>query len=193
MFLLLGWVRHMHHQYTESSLKNYKKNWTERNDYITNNSRSVCALWLVNSAGRISMYGPLTLKVFRIEILDKIFLRLVTSVGQSKNSEFPSGIEPQTFGFRAAMLYHWATETLWWVRPITKFIYDTRPGIFPPPPSTWISYKPRFLSPYRKLRAWAFNPTEKPDPWFTVQTSNPVSKRYVFPTFSFKKFLEQSI
>ena len=47
-------------------------------------------------------------------------------MGQRKNSEFPWGIEPQTFGFCTAMLYHWATETLWWVRPITKFIHDTR-------------------------------------------------------------------
>ena len=47
-------------------------------------------------------------------------------MGQRKNSEFPWGIEPQTFGFCTAMLYHWATETLWWVRPITKFIHDAR-------------------------------------------------------------------
>ena len=31
---------------------------------------------------------------------------------QRKNAEFPGGIEPQTFGFRAPMLYHWATETM---------------------------------------------------------------------------------
>ena len=36
----------------------------------------------------------------------KIFFRLVTSVGQRKNSESPLGIEPQTFGFRAPILYH---------------------------------------------------------------------------------------
>ena len=30
-----------------------------------------------------------------------------------KNSEFPCGIEPQIFGFRTPMLYHWATETPW--------------------------------------------------------------------------------
>ena len=29
---------------------------------------------------------------------------LVTSMGQRKNSEFPWGIEPQTFGFHAPML-----------------------------------------------------------------------------------------
>ena len=46
-------------------------------------------------------------------------------MGQRKNSEFPWGIEPQTFGFCTAMLYHWARETLWWERPITKFIHDT--------------------------------------------------------------------
>ena len=32
--------------------------------------------------------------------------RFVTCVGQRKNSKFPRGIEPQTFGFRAPMLYH---------------------------------------------------------------------------------------
>ena len=35
------------------------------------------------------------------------FLRLVTSVGQRKDSESSWGIELQTFGFRALMLYHW--------------------------------------------------------------------------------------
>ena len=30
-----------------------------------------------------------------------------------KNSESPCGIEPQIFGFRDPMLYHWATETSW--------------------------------------------------------------------------------
>ena len=33
------------------------------------------------------------------EELRKMFFRLVTSVGQRKNSESPRGIEPQTFGF----------------------------------------------------------------------------------------------
>ena len=37
---------------------------------------------------------------------------------KEKNSESPWGIEPQTFGFRAPMLYHWATETLGWARSI---------------------------------------------------------------------------
>ena len=42
------------------------------------------------------------------------FFRLITSVGQRNNSEFPRGIEPQTFSFRAPMLYHWVTASLWW-------------------------------------------------------------------------------
>ena len=38
---------------------------------------------------------------------ERRFFRLVTSVGQrKKNAESPLGIEPQTFGFRAPMLYH---------------------------------------------------------------------------------------
>ena len=36
---------------------------------------------------------------------EKRFFRLVTIVGQRKNSESPRGIEPQTFGFRSPMLY----------------------------------------------------------------------------------------
>ena len=32
--------------------------------------------------------------------------------GKWKNSESPWGIEPQTFGFGAPMLYLWATETM---------------------------------------------------------------------------------
>ena len=38
--------------------------------------------------------------------IEKYVFRLVTSVGQRENSESPRGIEPQTFGFRAPMLYH---------------------------------------------------------------------------------------
>ena len=33
--------------------------------------------------------------------MKKDVFRLVTSVGQRKNSESPRGIEPQTYGFRA--------------------------------------------------------------------------------------------
>ena len=43
--------------------------------------------------------------------IEKDVFRLVTSLRQRKNSESPWGIEPQTFGFRARMLYHWAIET----------------------------------------------------------------------------------
>ena len=38
----------------------------------------------------------------------KDVFRLVTSWGQRKNSEFPWGIEPLTFGFHTVMLYHGA-------------------------------------------------------------------------------------
>ena len=46
------------------------------------------------------------------EEIEKDGFRLVTSVGQRKNSGSPKGIEPQTLGFRTPMLYHLATETL---------------------------------------------------------------------------------
>ena len=39
-------------------------------------------------------------------------------------SEAPWWIEPQSFEFRAPMLYRWATETLRWARSITKFIWQ---------------------------------------------------------------------
>ena len=48
-----------------------------------------------------------------------MFFRLATSVGLRKNSDSPWGIEPQSFGFRAPMLYHWATETPLWARSIS--------------------------------------------------------------------------
>ena len=47
---------------------------------------------------------------------------LVTSSGQRKTSESPWGIKPQNFGFCSLMLYHWVTESLWWVRSILKFL-----------------------------------------------------------------------
>ena len=40
----------------------------------------------------------------------------------------PRGIEPQTFGFRALMLYHWATETPR-ERGLLRSSYDTRPNL----------------------------------------------------------------
>ena len=53
---------------------------------------------------------------------EKDVFRLITSVGQRKNFESSWGTLPQTFGFRALMHYHWATETLRWARSITKFV-----------------------------------------------------------------------
>ena len=63
---------------------------------------------------------PLKLHITTI-IRERCFFRLVTSVGQRKNSESSWGIEPQTFEFRAPMLYHWATET---PRSVKKFIWN---------------------------------------------------------------------
>ena len=44
--------------------------------------------------------------------------------GTRKNSDSLWGIVPHTFGFRTRMLFHWAAETLWWVRPIMKVIWQ---------------------------------------------------------------------
>ena len=46
----------------------------------------------------------------------------VMSVGKNSESESLWGIKPHTFGLCVLMLYHWTTETLWWVRSITKVI-----------------------------------------------------------------------
>ena len=44
------------------------------------------------------------------------------SIGQRKYSESVWGIEPQTLGFHALTLYHWATETLWWATLLASLI-----------------------------------------------------------------------
>ena len=63
------------------------------------------------------------------EIKKDVFC-LVMSIGQRKNSKSWWGIEPQTFGFCAPMLYHWATETPQWGRSITDFFHCFK-GVFP--------------------------------------------------------------
>ena len=51
--------------------------------------------------------------------------RLVTSVGQKKKL---SSHEELKLSLGAPMLHHWATETIWWGRLTTKFMYDTHPA-----------------------------------------------------------------
>ena len=60
----------------------------------------------------------LSMKIMRIK-KDSFFL-LVT---RRKYSESPLGIEPQTFGFRAPVLCHWATETPRRAKSVTKFMW----------------------------------------------------------------------
>ena len=62
--------------------------------------------------------------------IGKDFYRLVTSVGQRKNSESSQGIEPQTFRFHAPMLYHWATKTLGTQRFLLLYTRDKMISIF---------------------------------------------------------------
>ena len=58
--------------------------------------------------------------------IEKDVFHLFMSMGQRKNSEFPWGIEPQTFrNLHSVMLYHWDTETLWWVRSLMRFTLHT--------------------------------------------------------------------
>ena len=56
----------------------------------------------------------------------KMFFVLSRAWDKEKNSESQWGIKPQTYGFRTPMLYRWPIET----KPITKFIYDTRPAYY---------------------------------------------------------------
>ena len=86
-----------------------------------------CPECLKSSRGRRNAYPALLMvRACFLKVLlyqEWCFFRLVTSVGQRKNSESSRGIEPQTFGFRAPMLYHWATETPRWrgaARSVTK-------------------------------------------------------------------------
>ena len=79
-------------------------------------------LRLVKIMGQIKRFVS-TLTVQTARNVEKDVFRLVTSVRQRKNYS-PWGVEPQTFGFCAPMLYLWAIETLW-ARPITKFMHDT--------------------------------------------------------------------
>ena len=58
----------------------------------------------------VNLTSQMTLKCGKNKIEKDVF-RLVTSVGQRKNSESLRGIEPQTFGFRDPMLYYWATDS----------------------------------------------------------------------------------
>ena len=44
-----------------------------------------------------------------------------------KKEKILSSHKESIFRPRALMLHHWATETLRWAKPITKFIHDTRP------------------------------------------------------------------
>ena len=52
--------------------------------------------------------------------------RLVTCVGQRKNSKFPRGIEPQTFGFRAPMLYHEPQRLYGYKVHMTRVLHTAR-------------------------------------------------------------------
>ena len=92
--------------------------------------------WEEDIASKVICVLPRTLSLIisvamirRKMLVKKDVCHLVTSVGQRKKfpeeskSKSPWGITPQTFRFRALMLYHWATETPWWVRSITKFIW----------------------------------------------------------------------
>ena len=48
--------------------------------------------------------------------------RLVTSVGQRKKSESPTGFEPMTSQTPGGCSIHWATENSWRARPYTRFL-----------------------------------------------------------------------
>ena len=55
-----------------------------------------------------------------------MFFVLSRGWDKKKKSEFPEGIDPKTFGFRAPMLYHCATETLRWAISISYEVHMIR-------------------------------------------------------------------
>ena len=61
---------------------------------------------------------------------EKDVFRLVSSVGQRKNSESPWGIKPQALGFRASMLYHWARDStvseVYYEVHMARFLHTSR-------------------------------------------------------------------
>ena len=60
--------------------------------------------------------------------IEKDIFRLVTWVGQRKNSESLWGVEPQTFGFRATMLYHRCSmvREIYYEVHMTRFLHTVR-------------------------------------------------------------------
>ena len=82
--------------------------------------------WSQNTLYHLMMPKPTQQKITNItttSCLEKDVFLSYQECGTKKNSEPPWGIKPQTFGFCTLILYHWATETPWWVRSITKFIW----------------------------------------------------------------------
>ena len=66
----------------------------------------MCAL-IGQFRGQYFIAWPTNLKsFFKLKSKRKMFFRLITNVGQSRNSKSHLGIEPQTLGFRAPMIYH---------------------------------------------------------------------------------------
>ena len=98
----------------------------------TKNAYHFIGIHVLQTSKSLTTKGDLhLLSPYNITHWGKMFFTLSWMWDKEKNWEFPWGIEPQTFEFRAQMLFHWATETLWWARPkFTKFMYNTRPAYF---------------------------------------------------------------
>ena len=77
----------------------------------------------------VNLTSQMTLKCGKNKIEKDIF-RIVTSMGQRNNSESLRGIEPQAFGFRAPMLYYWATDStvseVYYEVIMTSILYTAR-------------------------------------------------------------------
>ena len=119
----------------------YRKSFQVTSDWLPDSSSEISSFLVWNRVRRrycikshlcLVLHSLLIISVAMIRrkmLVKKDVCHLVTSMGQRKKfleeskSKSPWGIEPQTFRFWALMLYHWATETPWWVRSITKFIW----------------------------------------------------------------------
>ena len=85
---------------------------SDLSNYCTNSTARIRTFYFVNR-----IWKMVSARLGK-EIEKNVFLFNITSVGQRKNCEFPWGIEPWTLEFCFLMLYHWATETSWWARPL---------------------------------------------------------------------------
>ena len=92
---------------------------------LTLNSATFVSHTINRSILSVKVSGkPVEEREWSTEIKRKMFFVLSRAWDKEKNSEFQWGIEHQILGFRAPMLYHWATATA--VSEVYYEVYMTR-------------------------------------------------------------------